>query len=227
MHNASFSDHLASWDRLANGVSSRAAEVRALTLSQREELIQARNKAWKAHLRRLAAKAAAQQATRDLEAAMEEAHEVATRLRCSLWGQYGRESPHLHVFGMRPYPSSRARRAAVAVLKGESLPNAVPEPAPPPPAPEVKGEPSPAAREAEDRRGAVPQRSADAQTRSGELVSIGETLPNDRRPPTFSLAVPRRAREAEEQGGGSPQRSWMPASVGEAPPPGAGHLPAG
>ncbi|MFP5284127.1 MAG: hypothetical protein ACLGI9_00150, partial [Thermoanaerobaculia bacterium] len=155
MHNASFSEHLASWDRLANGVSSRAAEVRALTLSQREELIQARKKAWEAHLRRLAAKAAAQQATRDLEAAVAEAHEVATRLRCSLWGQYGRESPHLHVFGMRPYPCSRARRAAVAVIKGESLPNVVPEPAPPPPAPEVKGEGSPAAREAEDRRGAV------------------------------------------------------------------------
>jgi hypothetical protein len=228
MHNASFSEHLASWDRLANGVSSRAAEIRALTLSQREELIQARNKAWEAHLRRLAARAAAQQATRDLEAAMAEAHEVATRLRCSLWGQYGRESPHLHVFGMRPYPCSRARRAAVAVLKGESLPNVVPEPAPPPPAPEVKGEPSPPVSETEDRRGAVPQREPDAQTRSGGLVSVGERLPNDRRPATFSLAVPRRAREAEEPGGGSPQRSWMPTPVaGEAAPPGAGHLPAG
>lgn len=228
MHNASFSEHLASWDRLANGVLSRAAEVRALTLSQREELLQARKKAWEAHLRRLAAKAAAQQATRDLEAAMEEAHEVATRLRCSLWGQYGRESPHLHVFGMRPYPCSRARRAAVAAIEGESLPNVVPEPAPPPPAPEAKGSPPPAAREAEDRRGAVPQREPDAQTRPGGLVSVGERLPNAQRPSTFSLAMPRRAREAEEQGGGSPQRSWMPtAELGEAAPPGAGHLPAG
>lgn len=228
MHNASFSEHLASWDRLANGVSSRAAEVRALTLSQREELIRARNKAWEAHLRRLAAKAAAQQATRDLEAAVAEAHEVATRLRCSLWGQYGRESPHLHVFGMRPYPCSRARRAAVAAIKGESLPNVVPEPAPAPPAPEAKGEPSPSAREAEDRRGAVPQREPDAQTRPGGLVTVGERLPNDRRPSTFSLAMPGQAREAEEQGGGSPQRSWMaPAMLEEPIPSDAGHLPAG
>ena len=198
MHNASFSEHLASWDRLANGVSSRAAEVRALTLSQREELIRAREKAWEAHLRRLAAKAAAQQATRDLEAAVAEAHEVATRLRCSVWGKYGRESPVLYAFGMRPYPCSRARRAAVAILKGESLPNVVPDPAPPPPAPEVKGEPSPSAREAEDRRGAVPQREPDAQTQSGGLMSEGERLPNDQRPPTFSLMVPGRALERKE-----------------------------
>ena len=282
MHNASFSEHLASWDRLARGVSSRAA-VPALMQSQREELIRAREKAWAAHLRRLAAKAAAQQATRDVEAAVAEAHEVATRLRRSVWGKYGMDSPALHVFGMRPYPRTRARRAAVSFDEGESLPNVVPEPAPPPravevkgepspavseaedrrgavpqrepdaqtrsgglvndgerlpnvipepapppPAAEVKGEPSPSVREAEDRRGAVPQREPDAQTRSGGLVNDEERLPNDRRPPTFSLAVLRRAREAEEQGEGSPQRGRMPTdAVGEAAPPGAIHLPAG
>ena len=191
MHNASFAEHLASWDQLASGVSSRATEVRTLTLSQREELIQARKKAWEAHLRQLAAKAAAQQATRDLEAAMAEAHEVATRLRCSLWGQYGRKSPHLHAFGMRPYPRTRARAAAaVPVNEGESLPNTVQASTPVPPALEVKGKPSPSAREAEDRRGAVPQREPDTQTRPGALVNDGERLPNDERPPTFSLAVP-------------------------------------
>ena len=190
MHNASFSEHVASWDRLARGVSSRAAKVPVLMLSQQEELIRAREKACKAHLRRLAAKAAAQQATRDLEAAVAEAHEVATRLRCSVWGQYGMDSPELHTFGMRPYPRTRARRAAASVNEGESLPNVVPEPAPSPPAPEVKGKPSPAVREAEDRRGAVPQREPDARTRSGGLVNNGERLPNDQRPSTSSLAPP-------------------------------------
>ena len=126
MHNASFTEHLASWDRLASGVSSRAAEVSAHMRSQREELIQARKKAWEAHLRRLAAKAAAQQATRDLEAAVAEAHEVATRLRCGVWGEHGRESPVLYTFGMRPYPRTRARRAAASVTEGESLPNVYP-----------------------------------------------------------------------------------------------------
>ena len=224
MHNASFSEHLASWDRLARGVSSRAAKVPVLMLSQQEELIRAREKACKAHLRRLAAKAAAQQATRDLEAAVAEAHEVATRLRCSVWGQYGMDSPELHVFGMRPYPRTRARRAAVSFDKGESLPNVVPEPAPSPPAAEVKGEPSPSMREAEDRRGAVPQREPAEQIQSRRLVNDGERLPNDRCPRTFSLAVLRRAREAEEQGEGSPQRGWMAATVvGEAAPPGDRH----
>ncbi|HWN44416.1 MAG TPA: hypothetical protein VNW71_19485, partial [Thermoanaerobaculia bacterium] len=162
MHNASFTEHLASWDSLASGVSSRATEVSAQMRSQREELIQARMKAWEAHLRRLAAKAAAQQATRDLEAAVAEAHEVATRLRCQVWSEHGRESPVLYTFGMRPYPCSRARRAAASVTEGESLPNVIPEPAPPPPAPEVKGEPSPSTHEAEKRRGIVPQREPDA-----------------------------------------------------------------
>lgn len=186
MHNASFAEHLASWDQLASGVSSRA-KVSAQMQSQQEELIQARKKVWEAHLRRLAAKAAAQQATRDLEAAMEEAHEVATRLRCSVWSECGRESPALYAFGMRPYPCSRARRAALSAFEGESLPNVVPEPAPSPPASEVKGEPSPSAREAEDRRGAVPQREPDAQTSSGGIVNDGERLPNDLRPSTHLL----------------------------------------
>lgn len=143
MHNASFSEHLASWDRIANGVSSRAAEVRALTLSQREEPVQARN----------------------------------TRLRCSLWGQYGRESPQLHVFGMRPYPCSRARRAAVAVIRGESLPNAVSGPAPPPPAPEVKGEPSPSVREA---------------TIGGRLPSVWRCHDEREKPRSLGEALPSR-----------------------------------
>jgi len=189
MHNASFTEHLASWDRLASGVTSRAAGIPALMLSQQEELIQARKKAWEAHLRRLAAKAAAQQATRDLEAAVAEAHEVATRLRCGVWGEHGRESPVLYTFGMRPYPRTRARRAAASVTEGESLPNVIPEPAPPPPAPEVKGEPSPSTHEAENQRGAVPQREPDAQTRSGGLANVGERLPNDPRLSPFGLAV--------------------------------------
>jgi hypothetical protein len=218
MHNASFT------------AEYRAAPrpVRPSCCLRREELIRARKKAWEAHLRRLAARAAAQQATRDLEAAVAEAHEVATRLRCTVWGEYGRESPALHVFGMRPYPRTRARAAAASVNEGESLPNVIPEPAPPPPAPGVKGEPSPSVRDAGDRRGTVPQREPDAQTRSGGLVNDGERLPNDRRLPTFDLAVAGRARDAEEQGGGSPQHGWMPtAPVGEAAPPGADDLPAG
>jgi hypothetical protein len=213
MHNASFTEHLASWDSLASGVSSRVAKVSALMQSQREELIQARKKAWEAHLRRLAARAAAQQATRDLEAAVAEAHEVSTRLRCSVWGKCGRESPVLYAFGMRPYPCSRARRAAASVTEGESLPNVIPEPAPPPPAPEVKGEPSPSAREAEDRRGAAPQREPDAQTQSGGLVNDGERLPNDPRSSPSSFAALRMSSVAGESSVGLPQPS-APAARG-------------
>ena len=212
MHNASFAEHLASWDQLASGVSSRA-KVSAQMQSQQEELIQARKKVWEAHLRRLAAKAAAQQATRDLEAAMEKAHEVATRFRCTVWSECGRESPVLYAFGMRPYPCSRARRAALSIIEGESLPNVVPEPAPPPPALEVKGEPSPSAREVEDRRGAVPQREPDAQTPSGGFVNVGERLPNDLRPPPSSFAALRMSSVAGEASAGHPQPS-APAVLG-------------
>jgi hypothetical protein len=213
MHNAAIADHLAGWDQLARGVTDHAGEVPAPMLSQRDALVQARKKAWAALQRQAVARAAAQKATRELEAAMEEAHEAATRIRSGLWAHYGRTSAHLIAFGMRPYPRAKARVGDPIRIEGGPLPNAVRKPTPPAPPPEAKGEPSPSPREAEDRRGTVPHRESDSPAPRGELVDEGERLPNDRRSPTLSLEVAPRAREAEERGGAFPQRDRMAAAA--------------
>mgnify|MGYP003563307439 CR=1 FL=1 len=56
------------------------------------------------------AQAAAQQATRDFEAAMQKAHEAATRIHSAVWGCFGKGSEKLHEFGMRPYRFSPSRK---------------------------------------------------------------------------------------------------------------------
>ena len=141
MHNASFGDHMASWDRLARTVANNASELSHLQRT-REALAQAQREADEARRRQAAARAAAQQATRDLEAAMARAHEAATRLRSGVWGRYGRKSVKLVEFGMRPY--RHARRRAAAPMQGGTVPQRVPEAAPPAAAPAPGREASPA-----------------------------------------------------------------------------------
>ena len=141
MHNASFGDHMASWDRLATTVANNVSELSHLQ-REREALAQAQREAEEARQRQAAARAVAQQATRDLEAAMARAHEAATRLRSGLWGRYGRKSVKLVEFGMRPY--RHARRRAAAPMQGGALPQRVPEAAPPAATPDPGRETSPA-----------------------------------------------------------------------------------
>src|SRR5688572_2184138 len=101
MHNAAFADHMERWGQLTGGVAEHAAGAAFLQPAQ-ESLLRARAEAWEAKQRQLLHRAAAQQATRDLEAAMERAHEAASRLQCGLLGHYGNTNPKLVVFGMHP-----------------------------------------------------------------------------------------------------------------------------
>jgi hypothetical protein len=137
MHNASFSDHMASWDRLGRAVANNASDLPHLQ-HEREALARARREAEEARQRQAVARAAAQQATRDLEAAMASAHEAATRLRSGLWGHYGRKSNTLIEFGMRPYAPARQRE--IAPPRWGTLPQRGPEPPSPPATPERDGE---------------------------------------------------------------------------------------
>ena len=176
MHNASFGDHMASWDRLATTVANNASELSHLQRT-REELAQAQREAGEARQRQAAARAAAQQATRDLEAAIARAHEAATRLRSGLWGRYGRKSVRLIDFGMRPY--RHARKRAAAPMQGGTLSQRVPETAPPVAAPDPG-------------RGTFP-------TPAGRRSSMGRRSPSQR-----GNAAP--AQRDSPQWGGVPQR---------------------
>lgn len=129
MHNAAFADHAMSWNKLTTSVAATPG-LPANMQADREELERALEEARSAEQRQLVHRAAAQQATRDLEAAKFRAHEAATRLRSGLWWYYGRNSTALLAFGMRPYRAARFRvggpspiEEAKPVAVGETLPN--------------------------------------------------------------------------------------------------------
>ena len=182
MHNASFGDHMASWDRLARTVANNASELSHLQ-REREALARARRDAEEARRRQAAERAAAQQATRDLEAAMARAQESATRLRSGLWGHYGRKSVKLVEFGMRPYAPARKREIALA--QGGTLPQRVPETAPPPAEPGRDGETFPRPRTSSIRDGETFPIEARTRGASAERpLSLGNgspTSPSDAR----------------------------------------------
>ncbi len=183
MHNASFGDHIASWDRLARTVANNASELSHLQ-REREALARAQREAEEARQRQAVARAAAQQATRDLEAAMARAHESATRLRSGLWGHYGRKSVKLIEFGMRPYAPARKRE--IAPMPWGTLPQRVPETAPRPTEPGRDGETFPRPRTSSVRAGET--FPAEARTRGAGAerpISLGNgspTSPSDVRP---------------------------------------------
>ena len=109
MHKAAFGKHMSHWGHLATTVNAHADELEHLQPAA-EVLTDAMAAAQEARRRQLEHRAAAQQATRDLEAALEKAHEAATRLHTGVWNVYGHHSEKLHEFGMRPYPRSRRNK---------------------------------------------------------------------------------------------------------------------
>jgi len=140
MPKSAYADHMQVWSHLADQMESEALDLHHLQpylTSLQEGLREARA----AKTRQLELRAAAQQATRDLEAAMEKANEAAMRLHTGLLGAYGTKSTTLIAFGMRPHrsaklPASAAETAAAvsAVLAdaGEVRPGGgtVPQPGP-------------------------------------------------------------------------------------------------
>lgn len=163
MHNAAFADHMERWGQLTGGVAEHASDAAFLQPHQ-ESLIQARKDAWEAKQRQLRHRAAAQQATRDLEAAMARAQDAATRLQCGLLGKYGATNPKLVVFGMHPRRVSKVlarSRAlqALAALQGGTPPQHAAEPA-------FHAEAAPSA------RGSAPRAEADTPWTGGEAPQV-------------------------------------------------------
>ncbi|HWM93566.1 MAG TPA: hypothetical protein VN493_22585 [Thermoanaerobaculia bacterium] len=115
MHNAAFADLNRSWSHLATSVAITRG-LPPLLQTDRKKLDQALKEAREAERRQLAHRAAAQQATRDLEAAKRRAHDAAMRIRCGLWSHYGKNSEVLHAFGMRPYPYRGVRTTGTQEL---------------------------------------------------------------------------------------------------------------
>ena len=193
MHNAAFADHMERWGELTGGVAEHASDAAFLQPVQ-EQLIRAREEAWEAKQRQLHHRAAAQQATRDLEAAMERAHEAATRLRHGLLAKYGATNQKLVAFGVHPRRSgkasarARALEAAAASQRGTS--------------PHPEAEPAPPAAAAPPAGGSAPRAGADAAWTGGDVprAEAGAAPPSLSAPTGWGEA-PQAEAEAAPRGG--------------------------
>ena len=111
MHNASYAQHMKRWNLMSAGLREFAAElphVRGL----HEEFLRAIEEVQAAKHLQLAARAAYQQSTRDVEAAMAKAHEAASRIRNGVQAMYGPASEKLVAFGIGQHNKAKitARR---------------------------------------------------------------------------------------------------------------------
>jgi hypothetical protein len=113
MPKRSLDDHLAIWGHLAESVRRNLGDLEHLRPSL-DTLDQTIGEALEMKQRQLALRAAAQQATRDLDAILGRANDAAVRLSQGVVSTYGTRSEKLREFGQRPRrgPGPRQKPAA-------------------------------------------------------------------------------------------------------------------
>jgi hypothetical protein len=111
MPKRSLGAHLDIWERLAAAVAKNSGDLPA---SKRDlEILQkSLQEIRETKRRQLELRAAAQQATRDLEAAMETANQATVRLHASILGAYGSKEEKISEFGLRPWRTRRRKRVS-------------------------------------------------------------------------------------------------------------------
>lgn len=120
MHKRSLGAHVSIWERLVAAVAKNLKKLSGMERDL-EVLKQALVEVREAKKRQIEMRAAAQQATRDLEAAMEKANGAAVRLNSGILSAYGSKAEKLAEFGLRPW---RPRKAAAKAPQAEA--NAAP-----------------------------------------------------------------------------------------------------
>lgn len=129
MSKKSLADHLLEWDKLAATVEHNAKDLRAY-----QEYVgilrTAAAEVREAKQRQLALRAAAQQASRDLEISLEKARDYEARLHQGVLGVYGRKSEKLIEFGLSPRrpTGSRKRKSPQPETSGEAPETTSPSP---------------------------------------------------------------------------------------------------
>ena len=213
MHNAAFADHMKRWGQLTAGAAEDASDA-AILQPKQESLIRARAEAWEAKQRQLHHRAAAQQATRDLEAAMARAQEAATRLQHGLQGRFGVTSPKLVAFGVRPRRAAKARARSRALKAIAALAGGTP--------PHHAGEPAIHVAAAPSAGGNSPQAGADSAWTGGDVPQAeADVATLARTAQAGGGEIPQAAVEAAAGGGTAPPAvETVPIEVGEAVPPG-------
>jgi hypothetical protein len=101
MARVGFANQTTEWEHLATTVEVNKTDLAYLE-SPRSLLLAALDRAKEANLRQSTFKAQFQQATRDLEKALSEGADLATRLRNGIRTQYGLRGEKLTEFGLQP-----------------------------------------------------------------------------------------------------------------------------
>lgn len=121
MSKKSLADHLAEWDKLTATVENNVKDLQA---SQRyaELLRTAAAEVREAKQRQVTLRAAAQQASRDLEDALARARDYEARLNQGVLSAYGRKSEKLVEFGLSPRRPTgpRKRKSPQPETSGEA-----------------------------------------------------------------------------------------------------------
>lgn len=113
MPKESYGNHMFGWDRLAATAEDNVQDLGHMS-QEIDILKEALAEAREAKHRQTVLRAAAQQASRDLDAAMEKANEVAVRLNRGILSRYGTRSEKLVEFGLRPWRPRRPKATAEA-----------------------------------------------------------------------------------------------------------------
>lgn len=109
MSRVAFADETTEWEHLMTTVEVNKTELSFLD-SPRSALGPVLERAKEANLRQSTLKAQVQQSTRDLEKAMAEGRELATRLRNGIRTQYGLRGEKLTEFGLQPRRKTKAKK---------------------------------------------------------------------------------------------------------------------
>jgi hypothetical protein len=119
MSNNSFASIVGHWEALLAGADTNRDDLPALE-RYRAQLEAAVKEAREIQSRRLNQESEARQMTRELHARIELGRELAARLASGVRLLYGRRSPKLGEFGLKPLPSTRVRKKAASgcVVKG-------------------------------------------------------------------------------------------------------------
>ncbi len=127
MPNQAFADVITEWEKLLSTVTTNKDDLPSLDgFRQALETEAATAKA--ANLRQSAAQAAAQQATRDLEASRQRGRDLADQIRFGIKSKYGMRNEKLKEFGLKVFRGRKKKSTSGTPPPGGSTQGSSPPP---------------------------------------------------------------------------------------------------
>jgi hypothetical protein len=132
MPKQSFADIVTDWEKLLATVNANKDDLQFID-GFRQQLVTELAGARDASMRQAAAQAEAQQATRDLEDALQRGSDMADHLRSGIKTRYGKRNEKLKEFGLKVLRAGgRKKKSTTAVKPSPQVPSPPPTTSPPP-----------------------------------------------------------------------------------------------